>query len=350
VKARILVVEDEFITAADIENNLREMGFEVPMTVDSGEEAIQKAGEIRPDLIIMDITLKGSMTGIEAAREIQRLYGIPVVYLTAHSGRSMIDGALQTNPFGYIIKPFEASGLRAGIEMALYKHGMEETLRESRRTILCLLNAIGDALVLLDRDRKVIAVNEGMAREMGGDRDGLEGASLPDLMGTGILNFPDIRLDEVYKGGTPVSFEHPSDGRWFQIGVYPLTDAAGNVARVAVQFHDITELKRIEEQIQQEGLFRIEQNMEQFQILNDQIRNPLQVIRGYLDLSDSPFREKIEDQIRIIDDLVTRLDRGWVESEKVREFLMRHFWNGDESPPCLGGEKDTNLFPAHGRG
>ena len=111
--------------------------------------------------------------------------------------------------------------------------------------------------------------------------------------------------------------------------MYPIRDLAGTIARIAIQSHDITDWKAMEERMRTEGLARIEQNMEQFLILNDQIRNPLQVIEGYVELSDDRFKERIQEQIRLIDGLVTRLDQGWIESEKVRTFLIRHFRHGD---------------------
>ena len=340
MRAKILVVEDEFITAADIQSNLQEMGFDVPITVDNGEAAIQKAGELRPDLILMDITLAGSMNGIEAAERIRELYGIPVIFLTAHSEESTLDRALSSNPFGYIIKPFEQSSLRASIEMALYKHGMEEKLRESERTILCLLNAIPDALALLNRVKKIVAVNEAMARKMGRSRADLMGAAITDLIGARALSVSIGEIDLLFHEGTPICFEEQQDGRWFQTTMYPIHDGEGKMARIAIQSHDITDWKSLGERMKREGLSQIDKNMEQFQILNDQIRNPLQAIEGYVELGDCPFRDKIGEQIRIINDLVTRLDEGWVESEKVRSFLIRHYRHGEDTTPELCGTRD----------
>ncbi|HUK37871.1 MAG TPA: response regulator [Methanomicrobiales archaeon] len=329
MRAKILVVEDEFITAADIQSSLEDMGFEVPATADTGEAAIQKAGELSPDLVLMDITLIGGMTGIEAAEKIGSLYGIPVIFLTAHSEMPTLDRALASNPFGYVLKPFEPSSLRASIEMALYKHGMEERLRESERTIQVLLNAVPDALVLLNRETRIVAVNRGMAGKLGKPPGELMGAGIADLIRGGALGISQPEMDRVFTEGVPVRFEEEEDGRWFQTAMYPIRDQAGKITRIAIQSHDITDRKTMEEQMRREGLVRIEQNMEQFLALNDQIRNPLQVIEGYVELSDDRFKDRIRDQIRIIDDLVTRLDQGWIESEKVRSFLIRHFRQSD---------------------
>ena len=120
-KTRILVVEDEFITATDIRNSLEGMGYEVPAVIDTGDEAIRKAGELRPSLVLMDIGLAGKMTGIEAATQIRERFGIPVIYLTAHSDESTFWSTLASEPSGYLIKPFEARELQFNIEMALHK-------------------------------------------------------------------------------------------------------------------------------------------------------------------------------------------------------------------------------------
>ena len=103
-KGQILVVEDEFITASDIKRSLVKMGFDVPATVDNGPGAIEKAGEHKPDLVLMDINLIGPMNGIEAAREIRERYGIPVIYLTAQSDDATVEKAVSSDPFGYIIE------------------------------------------------------------------------------------------------------------------------------------------------------------------------------------------------------------------------------------------------------
>lgn len=127
-KAKILVVEDEYITTVVIKNSLITLGYEVTGVADTGAAAIRMAGELKPDLILMDITLKGKMTGIEAAEQIHDRYQIPVVYLTAHSDDATVDKALLTEPFGYLIKPFDDRTLKSTIQMALYKHTIDKEL------------------------------------------------------------------------------------------------------------------------------------------------------------------------------------------------------------------------------
>ena len=129
--ATILIVEDEFITGTDIQSSLTDMGYHAPIILDNGADAIRIAGELRPDVILMDITLAGGMTGIEAAQRIREKFGIPIIFLTAHSDETTFELARNTEPFGYIIKPFEPRSLHISIEMARYKHAIDEKLRQS---------------------------------------------------------------------------------------------------------------------------------------------------------------------------------------------------------------------------
>ena len=123
--SQILVVEDEGIIAKDIKNTLGLLGYFVVAVASSGEEAIEKAIETHPDLVLMDIVLEGDMDGVEAAEQIRDRFDIPVVYLTAYSDDKTLQRAKITEPYGYILKPFQERELYTTIEMALYKHKIE---------------------------------------------------------------------------------------------------------------------------------------------------------------------------------------------------------------------------------
>jgi CheY-like chemotaxis protein len=131
----ILIVEDEAIVAADLANTVRRLGYHVAGTVATGEDAVDLAGKHRPALVLMDIYLAGEMDGIGAAQQIHDNFDLPVMFLTAHSDMSTIQQALQTQAFGYALKPFDERDLRIQIEMALYKHDTERRLRESREAL-----------------------------------------------------------------------------------------------------------------------------------------------------------------------------------------------------------------------
>jgi two-component system NtrC family sensor kinase len=128
---RIMIVEDEIVVARHIESGLRGLGYAVCARVSSGEEAISQAVETGPDLVLMDIKLQGALDGVEAAEEIHSRLGIPVVYLTAYADEETLARAKITEPFGYIVKPFEIRELHTTIQMALHKHGLERQLAKS---------------------------------------------------------------------------------------------------------------------------------------------------------------------------------------------------------------------------
>lgn len=120
--ASILIVEDENIVRKDIEQTLRALGYSVVGAVNNGEEAVELAGELRPDMVLMDIMLKGEMSGIEAAMLIRDRVGKPVIFLTAYADDETVSKARIAEPYGYILKPFKAVDVHTTIEMALYKH------------------------------------------------------------------------------------------------------------------------------------------------------------------------------------------------------------------------------------
>lgn len=131
-KTNILIVEDESIVAKDIQQSLKKLGYGVLGICSSGEEAIGLATELKPDLVLMDIMLKGNMNGIEAASEIREKISRPVIYLTAYADESTLAKAKHTEPYGYIMKPFKEIDLRSSIEMALHKHKREMEVKKER--------------------------------------------------------------------------------------------------------------------------------------------------------------------------------------------------------------------------
>ena len=132
-RTQILVVEDEAVVAMDIQSKLEDLGYSVIALIRSGEEAVQTACEMRPDLILMDISLQGGMDGISAAACIQERSPTAVVYMTAHGDKDTINRAKSTEPLGYIIKPIDEQELRATIEVALNKHQMVEAREDAQR-------------------------------------------------------------------------------------------------------------------------------------------------------------------------------------------------------------------------
>lgn len=157
--ARILVVDDEIIIARDLEARLLKMGYAVVGIASSGLEAIQLAGKHQPDLVLMDIVLKGEMDGIEAATEIRKRFQSPIIYVTAYTDDGTLRRAMITEPFGYIVKPFLEREVKANIEMALYKHRMEKRLRGIERWFYNALEGNAEGVILADPESRITVLN-----------------------------------------------------------------------------------------------------------------------------------------------------------------------------------------------
>jgi CheY-like chemotaxis protein len=129
-KIKILIVEDELLIAKNLSKKLQKLGYKVVSIVSSGEAAIQYANDTRPDLILMDIVIKGNIDGIEASAQIRDQFNIPVIYTTAYADDDTLERAEATGSYGYVIKPFKERDLHAAIKMALSKH--QESLKISQ--------------------------------------------------------------------------------------------------------------------------------------------------------------------------------------------------------------------------
>jgi len=158
-KTKILIVEDEGIVARDIRNMLFGLGYEVTAVANNAKSAIQKAQETTPDLVLMDVMLQGEPTGVEAAKQIFTQYSIPIVFLTAYTDSKTVQQAKKTEPFGYIIKPFEEREIQTTIEIALYKYKMQMELKERERWLSTILKSIGDGVIATTQDGMITFMN-----------------------------------------------------------------------------------------------------------------------------------------------------------------------------------------------
>jgi two-component system, cell cycle sensor histidine kinase and response regulator CckA len=178
---RILVVEDEHIVALDIKMHLEKYGYEVPTTCPSGEEALEKIEQVDPILVLMDIKLQGELDGLQTAEVIRSRYHTPVILLTAYADEDTIQRAKITQPFAYIIKPFEERELRTAIVIALYRHEMEQKVSEREKLFSTTLNSIADGVVVTDSDSTINFANPVATDMLGRAGSSLAGASLDDL-------------------------------------------------------------------------------------------------------------------------------------------------------------------------
>jgi PAS domain S-box-containing protein/putative nucleotidyltransferase with HDIG domain len=257
-KTKILVVEDESIVARDIRNMLVGLGYEVTAVVPGAKTAVQKAQETHPDIVLMDVMLQGEITGVEAAEQIYTKFNIPVVYLTAYADSTTVQQAKKTEPFGYIIKPFEERELQTTIEIALYKYKMQMELKDRERWLSTILKSIGDGVIATNKNGAVTFMNPLAETLTGWKMDQALDKSLSNVFRVmnqkpgkmqmisikKILNGEESALaDEsilVSKNGKKT----PIDPR-----LEPIKDDNGNISGAVLAFTDVTARKMAEDEL-----------------------------------------------------------------------------------------------------
>jgi PAS domain S-box-containing protein len=176
-KIKILVVEDESIVAKDIQNTLIRLGYDVPATASNAVSAFQKLDDIRPNLVFLDIKLKGDIDGIQIAEKIKQNYDIPVIFLTSFVDKGTLDRAKVTEPYGYIVKPFNESDLQTTVEMALYKFEKDKETKYSKERYENALVNLDEAIIILDINYGITFLNPkaenlaGYGNETGAGKD-----------------------------------------------------------------------------------------------------------------------------------------------------------------------------------
>jgi PAS domain S-box-containing protein len=253
VPAKILVVEDETIVARDIQQSLTRLGYDVPTTATSGEEAIHKTKEIDPDLILMDIVLKGQMDGVETMRQINRQFDVPVIYLTAYADDATLERVKTTSPAGYMLKPFHPNELRPTIELALHRAQIDRHLKESLRWLATTVRCMSDAMITTNRGGRLTYMSQAAQALTGWLQQDAMGAELTTILsfeGDGpvpvfenlamkaMMECRIVRLDRVTlraKDGTT----RPVAGR-----AAPVIDDAGVVVGSVIVFHDAQALEQ----------------------------------------------------------------------------------------------------------
>ncbi|WP_420628841.1 PAS domain S-box protein [Candidatus Leptofilum sp.] len=259
--ASILIVEDEQLVALSMRRKLESLGYTVPGTVATGEAAIEQASDIHPDLILMDIMLAGQMDGIDAASQIREKFDIPVIYLTAYSDDASIDRARLTEPFGYLLKPFEGKELQTAIEMALYKHEMERQLRAKERWLSTVLHSIGDGVITTDEQGKITFMNPVAEGLTGWTQSDAAGEPLPEVfqavdeetlspIANLVTRVMDSRQTVILDNGT-LLIQRDGETRPIEDSAAPIKGELDEILGVVIVFHDVSERKQAEQALRQ---------------------------------------------------------------------------------------------------
>jgi PAS domain S-box-containing protein len=256
---RILVVEDERIVAMDLAATLQELGYDVVGMATRGEDAVQRAHELQPELILMDVRLAGSLDGIQAAEIIHRSRDVPVVYLTAHSDNETLRRAAATAASGYLVKPFKSPELRCTIEVALHKHAADARVREHEQWLNTTLHSIAEAVIATDTDGYVKLFNSVAENLTGWSRGEAQQQPLVDVLslvdehsGRPLAN----PLEEALNTRTPWQTHQAAlisrDGTRIAIEetAAPIVDAFGRTLGAVLVLRDVSERRAQLEQIQ----------------------------------------------------------------------------------------------------
>jgi PAS domain S-box-containing protein len=255
-KPRIMIVEDERISAEDLRVTLEGLGFEVAAMAATGEAALAQAAAHHPDLALMDIVLQGSLNGISTAVELRRRHDLPVIYITAYSDPDTVERIKESEPYGYIHKPFDFRELQIVIETALIKHRMERMLREREEWFSTTLKSIGDGVIAVDP--------KGIVTFMNGTAESMTGWTLDEAKG-----LPVERVFRIVNEQTKQKVENPAhqvlregrvigtakhtvllrkDGKSVPIddSGAPILNGRGEITGVVLVFKDITEKRKVE--------------------------------------------------------------------------------------------------------
>ncbi|MDP4174227.1 MAG: PAS domain S-box protein [Bacteroidota bacterium] len=259
IKAKIFIVEDESIVALDLKCDLEAMGYEISGISSSGEDAIEKISAASPDLVLMDIGLPGNIDGIQASEIIKDKFDIPVVFLTANSDTITIQRAKLTDPFGYVLKPFDQRELFTVIEMALYKFKTESRLKASQRWLSTTLKSIGDAVIATNVNGLVTFMNTVAESLTGFSYSEADGKPLEEIFNI-INEFTREKIEhpvaKVIRNGAVVGLANHTlliskNGKEIPIddSASPIRDDKNNIIGVVLVFRDITERKLNEQKI-----------------------------------------------------------------------------------------------------
>jgi PAS domain S-box-containing protein len=178
----ILIVEDDRIVAKDMQQILVELGYDAFAIAASGDEAINRSAQRCPDLVLMDIRLKGHRDGIDTGDILGRRFGVPILYLTAHADDATVERAKKTEPFGYLIKPVTRAELRSAVEVSLYMHQMRKQLRERERWYSTTLRSMADAVIAVDLNGAVTLANPAAETLLGMSSDQIVGRPVQKVM------------------------------------------------------------------------------------------------------------------------------------------------------------------------
>ncbi len=327
--ATLLIVEDEAIVAQDLEQALTAMGHKVVGRAATGPEAIERAWATRPELLLMDVRLKGEMDGITASARLREKLPVPIIFLTAFADEKTLARAKEVEPYGYLVKPYSDRELRGAIEIALYKSAMEERQRQSARWSATALRSLSDAVIAVDVSGRIKLLNRAAEEMTGWAQPDALGQPLETVMkvqdarGTPAGSRPvDRALGEnlVASAIRPALLERRNGGvTRIDECAAPIRDDAGEQLGAVVVFRDAAERGRLEEQLAISNRLSVMDTLTAG--LAHEINNPLSCITSNLafaleelaevlpGLAQAPGADRLEETSRALADARAAADR-----------------------------------------
>lgn len=307
-RQKILIVEDENVEALDVQSTLKKLNYEVTGVASTAEEALEAVRKTRPDLVLMDIGLRGPMDGIGAAQVIHSQYDVPVVYVSADPDGFTLERAKSSHPFGYVLKPYETGELRTAIELALYKHTSEKKLHESERRLSTILRSIDDAVIAAD--------GRGSIQFMNSAAEAITGWSEKTACGKQVSEIVTLRHERVSpddpdamirlidegnqhrRSGLALLVRSDQNVKFIDYTIQPVMDDNGAVTGIVLTMHDVTEQRHTEEHLR--TLFRAMEQSPASVVITDASSVITYVNRKYTEITGFTASELIGRTPRII--------------------------------------------------
>ncbi|MBN2416471.1 response regulator [bacterium] len=360
----VLVVEDERLVAEDIKTRLQDLGYRVHDIVDSGQKAVDILEQSLPDLILMDIILHGDLDGIQTAELIKSRHDIPIVYLTSHADQQTLRRVKDSQPSGYIIKPFIDEELYVVIETALYKNRMDAELRERKAWLSTILESIGDGVIATDLESRISFINPVAADLSEWKESRAVGKPVFDVFNAVLAEgryqlakvFEEVLKGEQFTARDDIFLSVPS-GRQIpiEVNLAPIRNENNAILGVVLVFRDITQRRQVEADLEEERASlarRVDERTQELSLANaelaravrlkdeflanmsHELRTPLNAILGmsealqenvYGDINSKQYRslQIIQDSGRhllsLINDIldISKIEAGKLEFERI---------------------------------